>query len=93
MDGYINKEYEERLLKATESIECLFKRRWFHGHKDTCLSHILLSPSTFIPIPTSIRQPTLLTGLLWWGRHLMRSTEARMITKTVPTTVRRIHTS
>lgn len=33
------------------------------------------------------------SGLLWWGRHRMRSTEAKMITKMVPTTVRRIHTS
>lgn len=52
------------------------------------------SPSLpHIPMTTSTREPTLLTGLLWRGRHRMRSTEARMTTKMVPTTVRRIHTS
>lgn len=68
---------------------------YFMGIKATSFLTFVSSPHppTHMHMPTSTREPTLLTGLLWRGRHRIRSTEARMTTKMVPTTVRRIHTS
>lgn len=69
----------------------------FHGPKGTFFPYFSLPaphPPQHMRSPTSTRKPTLLTGLLWrWGRHRIRSTKARMTTKMMPTTVRRIHTS
>lgn len=87
---------ERGCRKSTESDARVFRCKLFHGYKGDFFPHFSLpaphSP-THMHMPTSAREPTLLTGRLWRGRHRMRSTEAKMTTKMVPTTVRRIHTS
>lgn len=86
---------ERGCWKSTTSDANVFRYKLLYRHKGTFLPHFpfLPPPSTCRHMPTSTREPTLLTGLLWRGRHRMRSTEAKMTTKMVPTTVRRIHTS